>query len=85
MLDDQGVHQLARCRRYKFNSPVLGAVAFAWGFILVAMISSPKGKDFRNLFNQPPYTAWTVAGSLATVELYVPSLSASFLGESKLR
>ena len=31
----------------------------------------PKGKDFRLLFERPPYAEWDVGAALAAVEMYV--------------
>lgn len=74
-LDGPGIHHLTPCRRFKFMSPTCNMIGLVWGILLAAMVITPKGKDFRNLFDQPPYTAWGVAGSLAVVEVYVSTLS----------
>ncbi|KAK3177000.1 hypothetical protein OEA41_008326 [Lepraria neglecta] len=41
-----------------------------WAAAFVTMLL-PKGKDFRLLFNKPPYAEWDIAVVLAAFQVYV--------------
>ena len=45
-----------------------------WTASFITMLL-PKGKDFRLLFNKPPYVEWDVAVALAALEVHVPQSS----------
>lgn len=68
LLDSIRTHTLAPCRRYKFMSMASLPIALLWVVLCAAMMFAPKGKDFRNLFNRPPYTEWAVAVVLSILE-----------------
>jgi len=41
-----------------------------WGTTLVTM-TLPKGKDFKHLFDEPPYWKWSIAVVLAILGMLV--------------
>ena len=60
------------------GSYVLRFVRVVFEFVMMALWAAafvtmllPKGKDFRLLFNKPPYAEWDVAVVLAAFQVYV--------------
>ena len=68
---------------HKTSTPVGGFILRFWRiileFVMIAVWSAsfitmllPKGKDYRKLFNSPPYAEWDVAAVIASFQMYVP-------------